>query len=77
MNFYEARVEVLENEKEELQEKLDIAVKAFQKLQKRNCIECKCGENCSLREYSKAGKGCSTCVSSLAEEALSKIKEIK
>lgn len=37
----------------------------------------KCGENCSLREYSKAGKGCSTCVAGLAEQALAKIKEIK
>lgn len=77
MNFFEARVDVLEDEKQALQEKLDIAVKSFQKLQRRNCIDCKCGKNCSLREYSKKGKGCSTCVAGLAEEALAKIKEIK
>lgn len=62
---------------EELQEKLEIAIKAFEKLQRRNCVDCKCGENCSLREYSKKGKGCSTCVAGLAQEALVKIKEIK
>lgn len=31
MNFYEARVDVLENEKEELQQKLDIAMDALEK----------------------------------------------
>lgn len=61
----------------ELEKKLDIAVKALEKLQRRNCIDCKCGENCPLREYSKKGKGCGTCVEGLAQEALAKIKEIK
>lgn len=61
----------------DLRRKLDIAVKALEKLQRRDCVDCKCGENCSLREYSKKGKGCSTCVSGLAEETLAKIKEIK
>lgn len=61
----------------ELEKKLEIAIKAFEKLQRRNCVDCKCGENCSLREYSKKGKGCSTCVAGLAQKALAKIKEVK
>lgn len=65
------------NREIELEKKLDIAVKAFEKLQRRKCVDCKCGENCSLREYSKKGKGCSFCVAGLAQEAIAKIKEIK
>ena len=38
MNFFEARIDVLEDEKEKLQEKLEIAVKALDKIVNYNSV---------------------------------------
>ena len=62
MNFFEARVDVLEDEKEKLQEKLEIAVKALEFYEKPFV--------CFHPEYNIAQHH------KKAAEALAKIKEL-
>lgn len=63
MNFFEARVDVLEDEKQALQEKLDIAVKALEFYAKPFC---QFNPEYNVAQHHKR-----------AQEALAKIKEIK